>query len=261
MSLLANKRALITGMISERSIAYGIARCFHREGAELAFTYQSEKLRDRTIDLAAEFGSKLVFPCDVSFDDQIDNLYVELQKHWDGFDILVHSIAYAPADQLSGDYLSVLNREGFRIAHDVSSYSFSALAKGAALLMEGRDGSMLTLSYMGSEKAFVNYNVMGVAKASLEANVRYMAASLGPKGIRVNAVSAGPIRTLAASGVKDFRKMQTFNESVSPLRKSITIDDVGNTASFLCSNYAAGITGEIVHVDAGFHIVGICGAE
>ncbi len=257
MSFLKGKRALITGLISNRSIAYGIAEAFHKQGAELAFTYQNDRFKERVETMAHEWGSKLVFPCDVSSDTDITNLFKKLNEHWDGFDILVHSIAYAPSDQLEGNFLDNINREGFRIAHDISSYSFAALAKGALPLMMGRKGALLTLSYMGAERVVSNYNVMGLAKASLEANVRYLADSLGPKGIRVNAISAGPIRTLAASGIKDFRKMLDYNSKVVPLRENVTIEEVGNAAAFLVSDLASGITGEILHVDGGFHAIAI----
>ncbi len=257
MALLAGKRALIVGLASNRSIAHGIADAFHREGAELAFTYQNEKLKSRVETMAADWKSDITFPCDVSSDEEIEAVFTELAKRWDGLDIIIHSVAFAPADQLEGSYIDCVTREGFRIAHDISSYSFAALGKAGRQLMEGRNGSLLTMSYFGAEKAVANYNVMGIAKASLEANVRYMAQSFGPEGIRVNSISAGPIRTLAAAGIKDFRKLLAFNESVAPLRKNVTTEDVGNTAAFLCSDYAAGITGEIVHVDAGFHAVGI----
>lgn len=258
MSLLDNKRALIIGLASDRSIAYGIAEAMHREGATLAFAYQGEKLKDRVTKMAKnDFNSDLAFPCDVSSDKEIENLFKELGKHWDGFDILVHSVAYAPADQLQGDFLENINREGFKIAHDISSYSLAALAKAAFPLMKDRPngGAILTLSYLGAEKALQNYNIMGLAKASLEANVRYLASSLGPKKIRVNAISAGPIRTLAASGISGFRKMLASNVALTPLRKNTTIEQVGNTAAFLCSDLASGITGEIVHVDGGFHAI------
>ncbi|MES2997709.1 MAG: enoyl-ACP reductase [Pseudomonadota bacterium] len=258
MGILDNKRALIVGLASDRSIAYGIAKAMHREGAELAFAYQGEKLKERVRKMAQrDFNSDLVFPCDVSNDKEIENLFQKLHNHWDGFDILVHSVAYAPADQLQGDYLEHINREGFRIAHDISSYSLAALAKAAFPLMKDQadGGAILTLTYLGSEKALQNYNVMGLAKASLEANVRYLANSLGPKKIRVNAISAGPIRTLAASGISGFRKILAYNEAVTPLRKNTTTEQVGNTAAFLCSDLASGITGEVVHVDGGFHAI------
>jgi enoyl-[acyl-carrier protein] reductase I len=259
MGILSNKRALIVGLICERSIAAGIAAAFQREGATLAFSYQNEKFKDRVGGMAKEFGSELIFPCDVSSDVEISQLFTSLKTQWDSFDILVHSVAYAPADQLEGDYLEHVNREGFRIAHEVSSYSFAALAKAAFPMMQERQGALVTLSYLGAERVVDNYNTMGLAKASLEANVRYMAYSLGPKGIRVNGISAGPIRTLAASGIKDFRKMLSQNEKVTPLRQNVTTEQVGNAAAFLCSDLASGITGEIVHVDAGFHILGIPG--
>ncbi len=257
MGFLTGKRALITGLISHRSIAYGIAEAMHREGAELAFTYQNEKFHDRIAEMAATWNSKLIMPCDVSSDQEIENTFNTLKKHWDGLDILVHSIAYAPADQLEGDYVDHLNREGFKIAHEISSYSFGALAKAAYPMMNERHGSMLTLTYLGAERVVPNYNVMGLAKASLEANVRYLAASLGPRGIRVNAISAGPIRTLAASGIKDFRKMLSSYEKTTPLRQNVTLEQVGNSAAFLCSDLAGGITGEVLHVDAGFHLLGM----
>lgn len=255
MGFLANKRALIVGVAGNRSIAYGIAKVFQREGVELAFSYQNEKLQSRVERVAEECGSSIVLPCDVAFDNEIDALFERLKGRWDGLDILIHSVAYAPADQLSGNYVSSVNREGFRIAHDISSYSFVALAKAARTMMAGRNAACLSLTYSGSEKACPNYNVMGLAKASLEANIRYMAYALGSEGIRVNAISAGPIRTLAASGIEDFRKILTYNEKMSPLKRNVSIEDVGNTAAFLCSDLAGGITGEIVHVDAGVHCV------
>jgi enoyl-[acyl-carrier protein] reductase I len=258
MGLLDGKRALIVGLASDRSIAYGIAEAMHREGARLAFAYQGEKLKERVSKMAEnDFESDLVFPCDVSNDEEIKNLFTRLTKHWDALDVLVHSLAYAPADQLQGDYLEHVNREGFRIAHDVSSYSLAALAKAAFPLMKNRPSgaAILTLTYLGSEKALQNYNIMGLAKASLEANVRYLANSVGPKKIRVNAISAGPIRTLAASGISGFRKILAYNEAVTPLRQNTTTAQVGNTAAFLCSDLASGITGEVVHVDGGFHAI------
>ena len=255
MGLLKGKRALIVGLASERSIAHGIGEAMHREGAEIALTYQNDKLKTRVEDMGKEWNAVATIPCDVSSDEQITEMFAELEKHWDGIDIIVHSVAYAPADQLEGDYLDAVNREGFKIAHDISSYSFAALAKAGRKLMENRNGSLLTLSYLGGERAVPFYNVMGLAKASLEANVKYLAQSLGPKGIRVNAISAGPIRTLAAAGIKNFRRMLAFNESIAPLRKNVTTEEVGNVAAFLCSDYASGITGEIVHVDGGFHAI------
>lgn len=255
MGFLQGKKALIVGLASNRSIAYGIAQAFHREGAELALTYQTDKLRSRVEKMAAEWNCTITLPCDVSDDAQIDAVFSNLREHWDQVDIVIHSVGFAPADQLTGDYIDNVSREGFKIAHDISSYSFAALAKAARPMMEGTNGSLLTLSYLGAERAVPHYNVMGVAKASLEANVRYMAASLGSQGIRVNGISAGPIRTLAASGIKDFRKMQSHNERMTPLKKTVDIHEVGNAAAFLCSDLASGITAEILHVDAGFHAV------
>ena len=255
MGFLKGKKALIVGLLSDRSIAWGIANAMHREGAELAFTYQNEKIKDRVADLAKEWNSSIVVPCDVSSDTEITGVFDSLKQHWDGLDILIHSVAFAPADQLEGDYLDNVTREGFRIAHDISSYSFAALAKAAKPMMAGRNGALLTLTYLGAERAMPNYNVMGLAKASLEANVRYVAASLGPHGIRVNAVSAGPIRTLAASGIKQLRKMIDHNQKTSPLRQNVTTEQVGNAAAFLCSDLASGITGEVVYVDAGYNIM------
>lgn len=257
MGILNNKRILITGVISDRSIAAGIAEAMHREGAQLAFTYVGEKFRERVTNLAAQWGSNIVIPCDVSSDEEIQNAFKTLKQHWDSLDSIIHSIAYAPADQLEGDYFDNVNREGFRVAHDISSYSLAALAKAGYPMMEGRNGSILTLTYLGSTRVTNNYNVMGLAKASLEANVRYLANSLGPRGIRVNAISAGPIRTLAASGIAGFRKILSYHEKVTPLRQNVTIEQVGNTAAFLCSDLAGGITGEIVHVDGGYHIMGV----
>ncbi|MFP5418613.1 MAG: enoyl-ACP reductase FabI [Gammaproteobacteria bacterium] len=253
MGFLAGKRLLITGVISNRSIAYGVASACRREGAELAFTYQGERVKERVTEFANEFGSDLVFPCDVSSDEEIDMLFAELGKHWDGFDGLLHSIAFAPREALSGDYLDCVTRENFRIAHDISSYSFAALAKAALPLMQGRNAALLTLTYLGSIRSAPNYNVMGLAKASLESNVYYMAQSLGPKGIRVNAVSAGPIKTLAASGIAKFGEKLDLVARNAPLRRNITIEEVGNAAAFLLSDLASGITGEITYVDAGFN--------
>ncbi len=254
MGFLAGKKALVVGIASKLSIATGIARALHREGAELALTYQNDKLRSRVEEFGAEWGCNLILPCDVASDSEIDALFTAIGEKWDGIDILVHSVGFAPADQLDGNYVDVTTREGFRIAHDISSYSFVALARGARQLMQNRAGALLTLSYLGAERTLPNYNVMGVAKASLEANVRYMATSLGPEGTRVNAISAGPIRTLAASGVKNFRKMLAANEKQTPLQRNVTIDEVGNAAAFLCSDLASGITGEILYVDGGFNI-------
>jgi enoyl-[acyl-carrier protein] reductase I len=252
---LTGKRALIIGILNNRSIAYGIARSMHQQGAELAFTYVNDALKERVENVANEFGANIILPCDVSSDEQIQNLFKSLKNHWDKFDILVHSVAFAPADQLEGAYIDSVTREGSRIAHDISSYSFAALGKEAYPMMEGRNGAMLALTYLGSMRAMPNYNIMGVAKASLEANVRYMAYSLGPKGIRVNAVSAGPVKTLAASGVGGFRKMLAHYEANAPLRRNVTLEQVGDASAFLCSDLAGGITAEILHVDSGFHAV------
>ncbi len=255
MGFLTGKRALIIGLASNRSIAYGIAKAMHDQGAELAFTYQNEKLKSRVETMAAEFNSSLTFPCDVAHDEEIQLLFKELNQSWDKLDVLVHSVAYAPADQISGDYVSAATREGFKIAHDISAYSLIGLAQAALPMMEDTRGSIITLSYYGAEKAIPNYNVMGIAKASLEASVRYLAASLGSRGLRVNAISAGPIKTLAAAGIKDFRKIQTAYAQTTPLKRNITAEEVGNAAAFLCSDLASGITGEVVHVDAGYHAV------
>lgn len=257
MSFLKGKRALILGLASERSIAHGIAKAMHREGAELAFTYQGEKLKGRVEKMAAEFGSDLVFPCDVASDEEIQAVFDSLAKHWDGLDILVHAIGFAPREELQGRYIDSVTRAGYGIAQDISSYSFVALAKAAQPLMKGRQGSLLTLSYLGAVKAVPSYNVMGPAKASLEANVRFLAQDLGPEGIRVNGISAGPIKTLAASGVKGLRLMLDHVSKVSPIRRNVTQDDVGNVAAFLCSDLAAGMTGEIVYVDGGYSHIGM----
>ncbi len=255
MGFLRGKKALIVGLASNRSIAYGIAKAFHEQGAELAFTYQNEKLQERVERMAAEFNSTLTFPCDVASDTEIQAVFKQLGSHWDNLDILIHSVAYAPADQIGGDYVDNATREGFRIAHDISAYSLVALSQAALPMMQGTQGSIMTLSYFGAEKAVPNYNVMGIAKASLEAAVRYLAVSLGSRGLRVNAISAGPIKTLAAAGIKDFRKIQNAYASIAPLGRNITATEVGNTAAFLCSDLASGITGEVVHVDAGYHAV------
>lgn len=252
MGFLAGKKILITGLLSNRSIAYGIAQACHREGAELAFTYQNERFTERIIKMAADFDSSMVFACDVSDDAQITALFEQLATKWDGLDGLVHSIAFAPSEALDGDFLDGLSREAFRAAHEVSAYSFPALCKAARPMMQGRKGSVLTLSYLGAVRALPNYNVMGLAKASLEASVRYLAASLGPQGIRANAVSAGPIKTLAASGIGNFSKLLAYNEKISPLRRNVTILEVGNVAAFLLSDLASGVTGEVTYVDAGF---------
>lgn len=260
MGFLSGKRALITGIASQRSIANGIAEAMHREGAELAFTYQNDKLKSRVEDAATRCGSDIVLPLDVADDGQIAALFAQLGRRWDRFDVLVHAIAYAPREAIEGGFLDGLTRENFAVAHDISAYSLAALAKAARPMMRG-GGAILTLSYLGAERALSNYNVMGVAKASLEACVRYLALNLGPDGIRVNAISAGPIKTLAAAGIANFRKMLGHVEQYAPLRRSVTIEDVGNAAAFLCSDLASGITGEVTYVDAGYNILGMTGLD
>lgn len=259
MGFLQGKRALIVGIASTRSIAWGIASAMHREGAQLAFTYQSDKLKSRVEDAAREFNSDIVLPLDVGDDAQIDKVISDLGNHWDGLDILVHSVGFAPREALQGGFLDNLTREAFAIAHDISSYSLAALAKAARPMMQGRNGSILTLTYLGAERALSSYNVMGLAKASLESNVRYLAYNLGPEGTRVNAISAGPIKTLAASGVGNLRKMLEHVEASAPLRRNVTPEEVGNAGAFLCSDLASGITGEIVYVDCGYSTVGMTG--
>ncbi len=263
MGMLSGKRALIVGVASKLSIAHGIAEAMHREGAELSFTYQNEKLKDRVVSFAEGWGTRkdLCFPCDVGDDTEIDAVFGGLSKHWDHLDIIVHAVGFAPGDQLSGNFVDVTTREGFRIAHDISSYSLVGLAKAAQPMLDGRDGSIITLSYLGAVQTMPNYNVMGLAKASLEAGVRFLATSLGPKGHRVNAISAGPIRTLAASGIKDFRSMLNYNASRTPLRRNTTIQQVGNTAAFLGSDLAAGITGQTIYVDNGFNITAMADSD
>ena len=261
MGFMQGKRALIVGIASHRSIAWGIAEAMHKQGAQLAFTYQNDKLKSRVEEAAQEFGSNIVLPCDVGVDAEIDTVVNELGKHWDGLDTLVHSVGFAPREALDGGFLDGLNRENFRIAHDISSYSLAALAKAFRPMMQGRNGSILTLSYLGAERALVNYNVMGLAKASLEACVRYLALNLGPEGTRVNAISAGPIKTLAAAGIGNFRKMLSHVEENAPIRRTVSIEDVGNVAAFLCSDLAAGITGETTYVDGGYNILGMTGIE
>jgi len=251
MGFLAGKKILITGLLSNRSIAYGIATACKREGAELAFTYVGERFKERAVEFAKEFETSLIFDCDVSSDDQIKALFADLGKQWPQFDGLVHAIGFAPRDAIAGEFLDGFTRENFRIAHDISAYSFPALAKEAMPLLSA-DASLLTLTYLGAMRAVPNYNLMGLAKASLESSVRYLASCLGPKGIRTNGISAGPIKTLAASGIKDFSKLLNIVASSAPLRRNVTIDDVGNTAAFLLSNLANGITGEIIYVDCGF---------
>ncbi len=252
MGFLAGKRVLITGLLSNRSIAYGIATAMQREGATLAFTYQGEGVKDRVLKLAAQFGSDIVLPCDVASDEEIAKLFADLGARWDGLDGIIHSIAFAPREALAGAYLDGLTRDAFRVAHEVSSYSFAALAKAALPMMQGRKAALLTLTYLGAVRAVPNYNVMGLAKASLEANVRYLAQNLGPMGIRVNGISAGPIKTLAAAGISGFGKILKFVEENAPLRRNVTTDEVGNVAAFLMSDLASGVSGEITYVDCGF---------
>ncbi|PKM42601.1 MAG: enoyl-[acyl-carrier-protein] reductase FabI [Gammaproteobacteria bacterium HGW-Gammaproteobacteria-1] len=253
MGFLQGKRVLVVGLASNRSIAWGVAATMHREGAELAFTYQNDKLRERVGKMAAELDSDIILPCDVGSDTDIEQVFEQLDDYWDHLDVIVHSVAYAPAGQLEGNYLDDVTREGFQIAHDISSYSFVALAKAGRRML--RPGScLLTMSYLGAVRAVPHYNVMGLAKASLEANVRYMAAALGPEQIRVNAISAGPIKTLAAKGISDFNKLLDYGEQNSPLRRNVTIEEVGNAAAFLCSDLASGISGDVLYVDAGYHV-------
>ena len=255
MGFLAGRKILVTGILSNRSIAYGVARACHREGATLAFTYVNDDLKERVVRIAAEFGTVPVLPCDVTRDEDIDALFAALGAEWGGLDGMLHAIAFAPREALAGDFLNGLSREAFAVAHEISSYSFAALAKGARPLMKGRAGSLLTMSYLGAVRSVPNYNVMGLAKASLEANVRYLAACLGPEGLRVNAISAGPIKTLAAAGIGGFSKIFRFVETNAPLRRNVTIDEVGNVAAFLLSDLASAITGEITYVDCGFSTV------
>ncbi len=252
MGFLANKRILVTGMISNRSIAYGVAQAMKREGAELAFTYQGDRVKDRVIEMAKEFGSTLVFPCDVSSDAEIEQLFTSLSKHWDKFDGFVHAIAFAPREALDGEFLDGFSREAFRISHDISAYSFPAMAKAALPYLNDK-ASILTMSYLGAVRTMPHYNVMGMAKASLEASVRYLAMELGKKGIRANGISAGPIKTLAAAGIGDFGKLLAYNAKNAPLKRNVTVEEVGNVAAFLCSDLASGVTGEITYVDGGFN--------
>jgi enoyl-[acyl-carrier protein] reductase I len=261
VGFLAGKRALIVGLASERSIAHGIALAMHREGAELAFTYQNERLKDRVVEMAQGFGSVLTVPMDVATDAEIDTAFAQVREVWDGLDIIIHSVGFAPREQLAGTYLDSVTREGFQIAHDISSYSLAALAKAGRPMMLGRAGALLTLSYLGAVRSVPNYNVMGLAKASLEANVRFLAADLGPQNIRVNAISAGPIKTLAAAGVSGFRRMLGQVAAAAPLKRNVTTEEVGNAAAFLCSDLASGITGEVLYVDAGYSHVGMSFAE
>ena len=260
MGFLSGKRALITGVASSRSIAWGIARAMHREGAELAFLYQNQRLEERVRKLAASLDCHLCYECDLASDASLDLASSSLARDWGTLDIGVHAVAFAPREELQGDFLEVSTREGFRLAHDVSAYSFTALAKRARPMMRGRAGALLTLTYLGAGRVVPNYNVMGLAKASLEANVRYLANALGGEGIRVNGISAGPIKTLAAAGIADFRRFLEHAGRNSPLRRNVDADEVGNAAAFLCSDLASGITGEIVHVDAGYNVMGMTGA-
>jgi enoyl-[acyl-carrier protein] reductase I len=257
MGFLAGKRALIVGVATDRSIAWGIAQAMHREGAELAFSYANDKLKERVQPLAESLGSRLTMQLDVTIDEQIDATFDLIKREWGHIDVVVHAVAYAPREALTGGFVGSTSREAFRIAHDVSSYSFTALARGAQPLMAGRNSALLTLSYLGAVRSIPSYNVMGLAKASLEANVRFMAMDMGPQGIRVNGISAGPVKTLAAAGIPGFRKMLGHVAEVAPLRRNVTLDDVGNAAAFLCSDLANGITGEILYVDSGFNTVGM----
>jgi enoyl-[acyl-carrier protein] reductase I len=256
MGFLQGKKLLITGVLSNRSIAYGIARACHAQGAELAFSYVGERFKDRITEYAADFGSKLVFDCDVGSDEQIAQLFTDLSATWPQFDGFVHAIGFAPREAIAGDFLDGLSREAFKIAHDISAYSFPAMAKAALPLLRDKS-ALLTLTYLGAIRTVPNYNTMGLAKASLEASVRYLAESLGPRGVRVNAISAGPIRTLAASGIGDFRYILKWNEHNAPLRRNVTIDDVGGAGLYLLSDLASGVTGETHHVDAGYHTIGM----
>lgn len=256
MGFMTGKKALIVGLASNRSIAWGIAQAMQREGAELAFTYQNEKLRDRVEKMAEECGSTLTMPCEVTDDEQIAAVFDRLGKSWDQLDVVVHSVAFAPREELDGPFVDAVTREGFAQAHDISAYSFAALAK-AAQGMLSENAALLAMTYLGAVRTLPNYNVMGLAKASLEANIRYLAASMGERGVRVNGISAGPIRTLAASGIAGLRGMLDYHAEHTPLRRNVTIEEVGNTAAFLCSDLASGITGEITYVDAGYNIVGM----
>ena len=261
MGFLQGKKILITGMISERSIAYGIAKACHEQGAELAFTYVVDKLEERVRKMAKELGSDLVFRCDVQSDEEIEQAFADLGKRWGGLDGLVHSIGFAPREALGGDFLDSISREAFRVAHEVSAYSLPALAKAARPLMQGRNGAIVALTYLGAIRAIPNYNVMGMAKASLEAGVRFTAACLGKEGIRCNGISAGPIKTLAASGIADFSKLLSHVASHNPLGRNVTIEEVGNAAAFMLSDLASGITGEIMYVDGGMNTTALGNAE
>ena len=256
MGFLSGRRALIVGLATDRSIAWGIAQAMHAQGAELAFAH-IERMTDRVVPLAQQLGSDITFVMDVASDEEISNGFAHLKSRWDRFDVLVHAVAFAPREALTGGFLDATTREGFRVAHDISSYSFTALARASLPFMRGRAGSMLSLSYLGAVRSIPGYNVMGLAKASLEANVRFLATDLGPHGIRVNAISAGPIKTLSAAGIPGLRKMLAHVAATAPIRRNVTIEDVGNAAAFLCSDLAAGISGEVLYVDGGFHTVGM----
>jgi enoyl-[acyl-carrier protein] reductase I len=256
MGFLSGKRALIVGLATDRSIAWGIAQAMHREGAELAFSH-IERMADRVVPLAKQLGSDITFTMDVAADSDIEKGFAFLKTKWDSFDILVHAVAFAPKDALTGEFIDATTRDNFRTAHDISSYSLTALSKAARPFMQSKAGAIVALSYLGAVRSIPSYNVMGLAKASLEANVRFLAADLGPIGIRVNAISAGPIKTLSAAGIPGLRKMLSHVASVSPIKRNVTIDDVGNAAAFLCSDLAAGISGEVLYVDGGFHTVGM----
>jgi enoyl-[acyl-carrier protein] reductase I len=256
MGFLSGKRALIVGLATDRSIAWGIAQAMHAQGAELAFAH-IERMKDRVVPLAKQLGSDITFVMDVASDEEISKGFAHLKSRWDGFDVLVHAVAFAPREALTGNFIEATSRDGFRVAHDISSYSLTALARASQPFMQGRAGSIVTLSYLGALRSIPGYNVMGLAKASLEANVRFLAADLGAGGIRVNAISAGPIKTLSAAGIPGLRKMLSHVAATAPIRRNVTIDDVGNAAAFLCSDLAAGISGEVLYVDGGYHTVGM----
>lgn len=256
MGFLSDKRALIVGLATDRSIAWGIAKAMHAQGAELAFAH-IERMTDRVVPLAKQLGSDITFVMDVASDEEISRGFAQLKSRWDGYDILVHAVAFAPREALTGNFIDATTREGFRVAHDVSSYSLTALARASQPFMHGRAGAIVTLSYLGAMRSIPGYNVMGLAKASLEANVRFLAADLGAHGIRVNAISAGPIKTLSAAGIPGLRKMLSHVAATAPIKRNVTIEDVGNAAAFLSSDLAAGISGEVLYVDGGYHTVGM----
>jgi len=256
MGFLSGKRALIVGLATDRSIAWGIAQAMHREGAELAFSH-IDRMTDRVVPLAKQLGSEITFVMDVGSDSDIEKGFAHLKTKWDSFDILVHAVAFATREAMTGEFINATTRDNFRIAHDISSYSLTALARAAAPSMRSRSGAIVALSYLGAVRSIPAYNVMGLAKASLEANVRFLAADLGPLGVRVNAISAGPIKTLSAAGIPGLRKMLSHVAATAPIKRNVTIDDVGNAAAFLCSDLAAGISGEVLYVDGGFHTVGM----